>query len=151
MPGMYVVENGGVAISTAITIIQLKAGANRGLEVVRAKISQAASETSTMEHIQLLKKTAAATVTSRTPLLMNYGGAAADAAGGAAATGITATVEGTDGDVLVEEGFNILNGWEWLPTPEERIILEVGDFIALKFGTAPASQTWYASIYFREF
>lgn len=151
MSGIYVVENGGVAISTAITIIQLKAGASRGLELLRAKISQAVSETSTQEHIQILRKSAAATVTSRTPLKLNPDDGAADAVGGTAATGITATAEGTDGDVLIEEGFNILNGWEWLPTPEERIVAHAGDFLALKFGTAPASQTWYASLYFREF
>jgi len=148
--GVYVIENGGVIIATAITIIQLKAGPNMGLELIRAKVSQGIDETSAMEVVQLLRKSAAATVTSRTALKLNPGDPVADAVGGTAATGITGTAEGTDGDVLVQEGFNTLSGWEWVPTPSERIFVKVAGIIALKFPTAPASKTWHAAFYFKE-
>lgn len=147
----YVVTNGGVVISTAITILQIKAGASNPLELIRAQISQGLSETSTQEQVQILRKSAAATVTSVTPLLLDPESQAAAAVGGTAATGKTATVEGTDGDVLVDDGFNILNGWLWLPVPEERIRVDAGGIIAMKFPVAPASATYRATMVFREF
>ncbi len=146
----YEVRNGGVSISTAITVIQIKAGAS-ALEILRASIGQKGSTTSAIERIGLVRKSAAATVTSATPLKLNPGDQAALAVGGTSATGITGTVEGTDTDILVDECFNIVNGaWTWLPTPDERIRVPQGGIIALKFLTAPAAQTWYASVKFRE-
>lgn len=146
---VYKVGNGGVAISTAITILQIKAGA-APLEILRAALTQGLSETSTQERVQILRKTAAATVTSATPLKVNPNDPAALAVGGTAATGYTASAEGTDGDVLVDRGFNILNGFEWIATPEERILVDASGFVALKFPVAPASATFIAEIWFRE-
>ena len=120
---VYELRNGGVACSTASTILQIKAG-SCALEILRASIGQRGS-------------------TATDP--------AALAAGGTSATGITASAEGTDGDVLIDENFNIVNGtWTWLPTPEERIRVGAGGIIGLKFLTAPGSQTWYASVKWRE-
>lgn len=147
---VYEVRNGGVAISTAITVIQLKAGA-AALEILRASIGQRGSTTSAIERIGLVRKSSTATVTSATPLKLSANDPAALAVGGAAATGITASAEGTDGDVLVDECFNVVNGtWTWLPTPEERIRVPQGGAVGLKFLTAPANQTWFASVVFRE-
>ena len=146
-----VAKNGdaGVAISTAITILQIKAGA-AALELLRAGMTQGLSETSTMEHVQILRKTAAATVTSFTPRLYNPSDPVSLAIGGTAATGYTATAEGTDGDVLVDEGWNILNGWLWVPI-EDKIIVPQAGIIAMKFPVAPASATWRAYMVFREY
>lgn len=150
MPGIYVVRNGAVTVSTAITVIQIKAGASNPLELLRVHASQRGSVTSVQERMQILRKTAAATVTSATPLKYDPSAQAAGAVGGTSATGITATAEGTDGDVLVDEGFNVLTGWTWLPTPEERILVPVSGIVALKFPNAPASQTWNFYTVFRE-
>lgn len=147
---VYEVRNGGAAIATAITVIQVKAGA-AALEILRASIGQRGSTTSAIERIGLVRKSAVATVTSATPLKLCPGDPAALAVGGASATGITASAEGTDGDVLVDECFNVVNGtWTWLPTPEERVRVPQGATLGLKFLTAPASQTWFASLIFRE-
>jgi hypothetical protein len=128
-----------------VTIIQIKAGASTPLELLRAHISQGLSETSTQENIQILRKSAAATVTSFTPLAYGPNTAAAAAAGGTAATGITATAEGTNGDILVNEAFNILNGWTWVPASDaERIFVPAAGIIAMRFPVAPASATWTA-------
>lgn len=147
---VYEVRNGGVSISTAIAVIQIKAGAS-ALEILRASIGQKGSTTSTIERISLVRKSAASTVTSATPLKMNAGDPAALAVGSTSGTGITGTSAGTNTDVLVDECFNIVNGtWSWLPTPEERIRVPQGGIIALEFLTAPGAQTWYASVKFRE-
>jgi len=148
---VYELRNGGVVCATASTLLQIKAGAS-ALEILRATVGQKGSTTSTIERVGLVRKSAAATVTSTTALKMNAGDPAALAVGGTAATGITASAEGTDTDILVDENFNIVNGtWTWLGTPEERIRVPQGGIIGLKFLTAPGSQTWYCSLKFREF
>jgi len=147
----YVVNHNAIVVSTAITIIQIKAGASHPLELLRANISQGLSGTSTMVSIQILRKTVAATVTSFTPLPYGAVTTVADAVGGVAATGITATAEGTDGDILVNEGFNILNGFTWTPADaREPIWVPAAGIIALKFPVAPASATWRAYMVFAE-
>jgi hypothetical protein len=152
--GTYVLRNAGVTISTAITILQLKAGTNYPLEILRASLSQFGSTTSAGARFSLLRKTGAATVTAASAGThlnkMNSANPTSDVSLGTTATGYTGTSEGTDGDILVDEGFNVINGFVWLPTPEERIVVPVSGFLAMKFLTAPASHTWYASIYFRE-
>lgn len=151
MPYIYTAKNGdtGVIISTAITILQVKAGA-AALEILRIGISQGLSETSTMEHIQILRKTAAATVTSFTPRRDNPSDPVSLAIGGTSATGYTATAEGTDGEVLLDEGWNILNGWQW-KSGEDRIVVPQGGIIAMKFPVAPASATYRAYMKFAEY
>ena len=146
----YIVKNGdaGVVISTGITIIQVLAGA-ASLELLRCGISQGLSETSTMEHVQILRKTAAATVTAFTARRFNFLDPVALAVGGTAATGYTATAEGSDGEVLIDDGWNILNGWQW-KSGEDRIIVPQAGIIAMKFPVAPASATWRAYMVFAE-
>ena len=150
MAGFYTINHNAIVVSTAITIIQYKAGATNKAYVVRFSISQGLSETSTMEQIQLLRKTAAATVTSFTPIENDPDGPVAFGAGGTAATGITASVEGTDGDILVNEGFNILNGYTWVRSARDEIVIPAAGIIALKFPVAPASATWRATLVIEE-
>lgn len=148
---IYVVNHSAISVSTAITIIQIKAGATRPLRIIRAWCTQSNLTTSAQQRIQLLRKTAAATVTSFTPLLYNPGDSAANAAGGTTSTGITASGEGTDGDILVGDVFNLLTGWLYLPVPEERPLVLPAGFIALKFPAAPAAATTFtAGIVFEE-
>jgi len=149
--GLYVVRFAALSVSTIKTLIQVKAGANAGLELVRAVLSQNGSTTSTEQDVQILRKSAAATVTSFTPLLLNPNDSAAQAAGGTSATGYNASAEGTDGDILVDDTWNILTSWNWCWIPEERPTVAPGGIIGLKLPTAPASAlTIKASLYFRE-
>ena len=150
MAGIYTINHNAIVVSTAITIIQYKAGATNKARVVRFSIGQGLSETSTMEQIQLLRKTGAATVTSFTPLENDPDGPAAFGVGGTTATGITAPAEGTDGDILVNAAFNILNGYEWVRSDLNEIIIPAAGIIALKFPVAPASATWRASLVIEE-
>ena len=151
MAGIYTLNHNGIVVATAITIIQYKAGATNKARVVRFSISQGLSETSTMEQIQLIRKSAAATVTSFTPIENDPDGAAAFGVGGTAATGITATVEGTHSDIIVNESFNILNGFVWVRSAENEIVIPAAGIIAIKFPVAPASATWRASLVIEEF
>lgn len=150
----YILTNNGVSISTAITALQLKAGTNGPIEILRCSLTQSTSTTSAQVQAGLIRKSAAATVTTAvagTHLLKgNPINPTSDASLGTAATGVTASAEGTNGELSIVRGFNVLNGWEWLPTPEERIFVPQGGIVALTFLNAPASATWVAQIHFRE-
>lgn len=150
----YILKNNGVTIATAITALQLKAGTNGPIEILRAACSQIGTVTSAQVAIALLRKTAAATVTAAvagtTLVKTSPLNPTADAALGTTSSGITATGEGTDGEIDIQRGVNVMQGFEWLPSPEERIVVPQGGFFALKFLSAPPSATWYAEIVFRE-
>jgi hypothetical protein len=138
--GEYSVVRSNVATTTAITVIQVTTVANVVIDIVRAWGGQSSSTTSTATALGLIRKTAAATVTSRTPDPLTPGMQASKCVGGANATGITATVEGTDAaNYLWNEGLNIVgNGALYLPAPEERISVGPAASIGLKHSVAPA-------------
>jgi len=147
--GIYVVRQ-AITNPGAITLLQIKAGASNPFKLLRAWVSQTPSTTSAQLDIQILRKSGAATVTSFTPLLLRPSDPAANAVGGASATGYTATGEGTDGDLLIQEGFNILNGYLYLPVPEERIVVPVAGIIGLKFAIAGGNFTFKCGMIFGE-
>lgn len=150
----YAVVNNGVSISTAITPVQFKAGTNGMAEILRASLSQGSTPTSAQPAAALVRKTAAATVTTgvagTTVVKQNPINPTTDASLGTAATGITASAEGTNGEQFVSDGFNDLNGMVYLPAQEERPAVPQGGIIALAFLTAPQSATRYARIAWRE-
>lgn len=144
-------------VSTAITVLQLKAGANNGFEILRASVTQYGSTTSAQEEIVLVRKSVAATVTTAsvgasggTLFFRDPNQAAASLTLATSGTGVAATVEGTDNDFVLREAFNVLNGWLYLPVPEERIYVPPTGIIGLKFPIAPASQAWDFEIIIRE-
>jgi hypothetical protein len=149
----YILKNNGVAISTAITVAQLKAGVNGAIAVLRHSMSQSGSVTSTQIATGLIRKTAAATVTAAvagtTLLKQNPVAPTTDASLGTSATGITGSAEGTDGELTYQRGFNVLNGQECVYTPEERPIVAQGGIIAQKLAAA-FNTTWYSELAFME-
>jgi hypothetical protein len=153
---VYILTNGaaGVTISTAITALQLKPGTNGPVEILRCSMSQSGSTTSSQIAAGLIRKSAAATVTIAVAAVNVLKGnpiaPTADASLGTSATGFTASAEGTPTETTIKRGFNVLNGMEWLPTPEERVLVPQSGFIGLTFVTAPPSTVWYAEMAFRE-
>lgn len=142
MPYTYIAEINATAFTAARTLVQVKAGASCALEIIAVGISQVTKSTSELWRVSVLRKTAAATVTSFTPLKMESTLPASLAVGGTSATGYNATAEGTDGDILHEDHFNLLNGgWLWLPVPDERIWVPPSGIIAVKNFTTPAAST----------
>jgi hypothetical protein len=151
---VYTILNKAVTISTAITIIQVKAG-TYGLRVLRITLSQKGSTVSVQEEVSFVRKSAAATVTAAidatdsTATIVKQDPSNTTAPGltlSTTGTGITGSGEGTDANTIFREGFNVLNGLIFLPTPEEKWYIPAGGIGALKFPTAPASQVWNASV-----
>ena len=148
--GVYNLVRPATATSTAITIQQVLAPAGTMIELTRSWVNQSTVTTSAQTRIQVLRKSAVATVTLQNPALLGIGMQASKCVGGTGATGITATVEGTDSAVLIEEGFNIVNGWLYLPVPEERIYT-INGAVCLKFPTAPAAANFSSGQEWLEF
>jgi hypothetical protein len=137
----------------AITLLQIAAGTAMPFVVIRAWVTQRSSVTSTQIGAEVVRKTAAATVTAAVAAdfkKVDPGDAAASVQLGAALSGHTATVEGTDGDAMDIQGVNILNGYYYTPVPEERETVPGGGLVALKLLTAPPAGTYQAGLVIRE-
>jgi hypothetical protein len=147
--GIYVVR-AEITNPGAVTLLQIKAGATNPLEIIRASISQTGTTTSAQMCAQIVRKSGAATVTSFTPLLLRTNDVAAAAVGGTSATGYNASGEGTDTDILLSEGWNVLNGWLYLPVPEERIYVPAAGIIGLKMLIAGGNYLYKATMVFGE-
>jgi hypothetical protein len=145
---VYTLRN-EATISTAITILQIATGATAPCIILDASLTQRGSTTSAQEKVAWVRKSAAATVTAAvvggttgTILKNRPGDPAPSLQLGTALTGFVGSAEGTNTDTAFQEGFNVLNGWKYLPVPESRIHVPAASFIALIFLTAPASQLW---------
>ena len=127
------------------------------IEILRAYVSQIGTEVSDQLGIILAQKaTAFGTYTATTPAPLTFGGGASGITGGTAGAestaGTDASAEGA-GTVTayVTEGFNNLNGWLYVPTPEERIVVPADTAIILKIVGTPSTLTgWCAGITYRE-
>jgi hypothetical protein len=139
---------------TGVTQLQIQAAAAIPIVIIRAWVSQSTSTTSGVGRVEIVRKTAAATVTAAVIATdirpFDPDDAASQVQVSTTATGYTATGEGTDGDVLYQDNFNILNGWLWLPVPEERIWVKGGGIIALKYPASPPAATYDCGIIFAE-
>lgn len=138
--GAYSVFMNNVAVTGAITLVQIKP-VTVSIVLLRAWFNQSNITTSGQQRIQILLKTAAATVTSATPQPLYGSDQAAKSVGSTSGTGTNASGEGTDGNVIYPDAFNILTGWLWVPVPEERITIPAGVIVALKLPTAPGAST----------
>lgn len=124
--------------STAITILQARAHATRPLVLLRLWLDSAATTTASAS-IQILRQTSNGTMTTLSPGPLGMRPNEPTAGFTAAHT---ATAEPTAGDVLIHESFNVVNGYLYLPTPDEQIVIPAAGWLGLKFSVAPASQTW---------
>lgn len=127
------------------------------IRILRAWCGQGATETSEQLGVQIvLQASAFGTFTSTTPAPHLLGGPASGITGGTAQAAGTA---GTDSSanaagtktVVIADSFNNLNGWLWVPTPEERILVPIDTCITLAMvGTATTLTNWTAGITYEE-
>jgi len=136
--GVYETHGDAQTVSTGITLLEVDAPATAVLKVLRAYVDQSSVTTSTTSRIRLLRKTASVTGTATPPTPSPLDASAASGC----TTFWIATVEGTDGTVIKEDGFNYLNGWLWVPGDREAVIVPPSGRIALKFPAGPTSASW---------
>jgi hypothetical protein len=148
-----------IADSEMVIMRSATAFASRGsMNVIfRLKCSQQGTATSQQLGIRWgLKASAFGTYTATTPTPMVLGGVASALTG---STSNAAASAGTDASsngagtltVLDQQGFNNLNGFELIFTPEERIILGPDLTFVLQLQGTPTTLTgWNASVYYEE-
>lgn len=139
-------------IASCANLVQLKS-TGCSYELLRAWVSQSASVTSAQAPIQIVRKSAGGDVSPFTPIHMgstNDPASAMVASSSGTGTFTSTAAFGTDGDILYRDGFNVLNGWLYLPVPEERITVTPGGIVATRFPIAVTSETWEGGIVWRE-
>lgn len=140
------------ALTTTVPFVQIATPATMQVAITGIELGQTANETSVQEVLTITRRSTASTLpTAQAPLRLNDSDAASLLTGTTTtnAWGI-ATVTGTIGDVLRRVTFNQLNGWLWVPTPEQYIILGISEFVTIQFETAPASALWAGTINLEE-
>lgn len=157
----YTVGAGGTTIAGATTLsfVNPAAAPNVNLEFFRAWVGQSANATSAQQRVQLeTQVTAFPTLTSKTPEKLKRAEAASiitgGTAGAAGTAGVNASAEGAGGKTSIfDDAFNVLNGWLWVPTPNETIIMPAGSTsgLGLFLPVAPATLTnWSWGLTFGE-
>jgi hypothetical protein len=156
----YNVGGGGLTLANqAVTLVWINPGLTQGFEVLRCWAGQTGTGTSAQQRIQTnTQVTAFPTVVSTTPAKTKFGDPASNITGntnGAAGTcGINASAEGAGGKTIINnDTFNNLNGYLWVPTPRETIVLGAG--IASGFGlhvpVAPGTlNNWQVGVTYAE-
>lgn len=145
MGRVYVVRLDATSVASAKSLIQVTAPSSMSLTLLRAWVGNDLSETSQQEVAEIIRKTATGTGTSFTPKALRTGDPAATF------TSINdLTAEGTDGDKLIREPFNILNGWLYVPVPEERITVAPSGILALKLASVATAFTVSAGMVIEE-
>lgn len=139
MGRMYISPLAGVATDAITDVLYIKPPAGATVIVHEISITQDASETSEQLPLQLHRTSTdnAAAGTGVTPAPLDERDAAAEATVRRSITGGSLSTETT---VLWRKGQNILAGWEWMPTPEGRIVLGPGgNGLSIKLPVAPAA------------
>lgn len=152
-------ENLTVAGATTLVFINPAAAPNVNLEIMRCWIGQSANATSAQQRVQLETQVSAfPTLTSATPAKLKRAGAASvitgGTAGAAGTAGVNASAEGAGAKTSIfGDAFNVLNGWLWVPTPREVIVMPAGSTsgFGLFLPTAPATLTgWTFGVTYAE-
>lgn len=151
--GAYNLIRASVATSTAISVNQVLVPVVSAAEFTRAWCNQDSVTTTNQTRVQLNRNSTACTVSAQTPAALGNGMQASKAVSGTAASGITASGEGTVTATVWSEGFNIVNGILYLPVPEARWMLvgSAAGFAALKFPGAPAAANYTTGMEWLEY
>lgn len=117
-----------IANATLVFINPKASGSGSGFEILRCWVSQNANATSAQIGIQLHSQVSTfPTLVTATPVPLDQmantaSGIVGGTAGAAGTCGINASAEGAGTQtVLYADDFNSLNGWLYVPVPEERI------------------------------
>ena len=162
MARQFALSASGVTVESAdltAVFVNNDAAPAQTLEFLRAWIGQTANATSAQQRVELATQVSTfPTLTSTTPQALNFGEAISNIVGGTAGAagtcGTDATVEGGGAVVSMwEDAFNVLNGWLWVPTPNEVIRLRAGESsgFGLRMPVAPTTLTdWAFGLVFGE-
>lgn len=160
MDRTYNITFDNITVAGATTLVMLRPGTTASIRVIRAWVSQRQNATSAQVGIHLCTQAAAlpTTLTSATPVALDRLGPASVISGGtSAAAGTCGINAGTEGagtrTILVPDCFNALNGWLWVPGPNDciKIPASSASAFAMWFPSAPGTlQGWCGGITYQE-
>jgi len=152
----FSVGGDGLTIANAVVtlvFINPAAAPSVNLEFLRLWCSQQGSAVSAQQRVEVeTQVTGFPTLISATPRKLKFGDPAASTiaggtAGAAGTAGINASAEGAGGKtVMFGDNFNVLNGYLWVATPRETIVMPAGSAsgLGLYLPVAAASLTNWA-------
>lgn len=156
----YSVGGGGLTLANqAVTLVFINPSATIGLDIKRCWCGQTGTATSAQQRVQTnTQVTAFPTLVSATPSKINFSdptsGITGGTAGAAGTSGINASAEGGGAKSnIISDTFNNLNGYLWVPTPDEVIRVGAGQSSGFGFHlpVAPGSLTnWQCGVNFSE-
>ncbi len=129
------------AVAAAQTVLTVAAPADAVVVILRAYLDQLDLTASEMLRAHLQKASAAGTGTGVTAEPHEEG----DAAFGGTVLEDHSVEPTYTGIPYENEQFNALNGWVWVPMPEERIYLSPSEIIGLSLDNAPSAGTTIAA------
>lgn len=137
---VYTISFNNVSVSAVQDLISAQSTAGMAFEVHEVDIAQITSAVIGNLRLTMKRFSGAYTIGSSgnaaTPQKMNFGDAAATVTGRINDT--TQTTSGTAA-LLKATTFNVINGYNWLPAPEDRPIIALSQAFVLSLDTAPAS------------
>src|SRR5262249_32950837 len=144
----YVVTGSNISFANqAVTLVWIAPPSNASIEILRCWVGQAANATSVQQRVQLVTQVSSFPTmgSALAPQKLKQSDPASllsSLTSGLSGTGINATGEGTGTKTaLVNDAFNVLTGWLWVPTPPETIVLTAPQSagFCLHFPSAPAT------------
>jgi len=135
---MYAAVFDGISVDAIADLFYLKPPSTRAVIIHEIRITQETSETSETLPLKLFRTATdnSAQGTGNTPATLGADGTVASTV----RTLITGANLSAETTLLRVESENVLGGWHYLPTPENRIhIVPGGNGFAVKLKTAPAA------------
>ncbi len=149
---VYTMEFSAVAVSAVQDLLALYCGASKAIKVHEVVLGQTTA--TVIGNLGLTLKRLNATVTSGTGgavgtiVPINPGDAAATVTG---RTNDTTQATATTTNIIRGDVINVLNGYQYLPPPDDRPIVEPSGAFVVSLNTAPsAAETFSGSITFEE-
>lgn len=154
---VYTAAFGGVSVTAIQDLFELAAAAGVPVEILSIRIGQssdAGDAEAEMLRVQISRVNPTVTSGSLgTTLTPEQHSAASPAASTVVeANNTTQATSSTTIDPIVEDTFNVQAGWLYMPTPEERILIEGGATVVVELPVAPNDAlTMSGSITFMEY
>lgn len=144
MGRVYTAAINAVSIAAAAEIFFLEAPADAVISIHEFKLTQVTSTTSENLSVRGYR-----TATDQGAKGTALTGTPHDVGDTAAAETVqsailTAATFATPGAVFYSEVQNVLNGFHYLPVPEDRVIISAGDYAVFKLETAPAAAMFFS-------
>lgn len=162
----YTLSGENLSLGTGNVLAAIRTAADQAtaggeIDIKRIEISQSGSTTSAQCRAEIATRNTAGTltVTSATPRAVNpLGGPASGIAGNAdplganARCGVNSSADSGGTYTSIRPfAFNNLNGYLWIPTPEEKLVLPPASLLVVRFIAAPGTTTgWTIAVDFEE-